>query len=198
MSKDQLKNLKKTSEMREYKKPSELKELSTRYWKEIRNRFYNFDRYDVEIELLRSSSKADLLALFKVNQWESMTTVDGTVIFLPVRPAYTWHFSEQEVLDVSSPNRRKLAVYVFPKHIKQTSPSLLNSIPRKVCTKWLDFHPMVVEIRKAEFSREEKERIYSPDTTPPLFSDLCRTSYYSVIWVSEYENCEWNYFPGWS
>ena len=44
------------------------------YWFEISNRYFNFDRLEKELEILRSLRKADLQCLFKVGLNETYKT----------------------------------------------------------------------------------------------------------------------------
>lgn len=68
MTKPEFRRLKEDLELENYcMKPKCIKELSQRYWIEIRNRVYDFDRYKKEIKLLHSLKQSDLVAFFKVS-----------------------------------------------------------------------------------------------------------------------------------
>lgn len=78
LSNNEFEKFKETVEIKDFRKPSHMTELSEKYWSEIRDRFYNFDRHDnIEIEQLSSLKKADLLALFKVRNLNTSVKLYG-------------------------------------------------------------------------------------------------------------------------
>lgn len=67
MTNDAFEVFKKLLETKEYTKPSNLSDLSVKYWYEIRKRYYNFDRTEEELKKLRSIQKSDFVIFAKVS-----------------------------------------------------------------------------------------------------------------------------------
>lgn len=75
MTNKELDSFKKAVETKEYRKPTDLMDLSEAYWNEIAKRHYNFNRSETELRLLHALSIKDMKDFFQVLSTKYATNI---------------------------------------------------------------------------------------------------------------------------
>uniref|UniRef100_A0A9J2Q816 Peptidase M16 middle/third domain-containing protein n=1 Tax=Ascaris lumbricoides TaxID=6252 RepID=A0A9J2Q816_ASCLU len=83
MSDEELRSHMESVATKRLEKPKKLKLLTDKYWKEVTDRSYQFNRDEVEVEIIRKLSKTELIEFY--NQWVCHNATGRKVLHVVVR-----------------------------------------------------------------------------------------------------------------